>query len=348
MFKTILASIILLAIVFLSSISQSDSVDNNLDNKNVVIVTNRSYEYMKYINFDAKVYSYFKNHSKVKIKKFYLNCHSDCTEGEFKSRFDIIWKKILMEDPEYLIVYDSLIWDTYKEKIIEYAKNHKVALTQILNKKDHNKQFSKIIKNDIPVFIEEYSVEVKDMIDYFIDNGKDFQTFYILRDSCKYNLKIANLINDELKKINFNYDVNVIEIFSEQHLKSLITELQSEHQGVIIPVLKNVSDNNGGYISINNILKIIQLHNKKHIEVSLTYDASKYLALSYTNLLCDYKNTNILDDDNGISVFLTNSDNKMNFFYDCTYVILNEKEMRRLYNGEHLLKRTSNYIDIFR
>lgn len=343
MFKIIITSLIFLLIISLSSTSQS--VNNT---KKIVVISNKCYDYMKCINFDAKLYSSFDKNSNVKLKKFYLNCHSDCNEGEFKSRFDLIWKKVLIEDSEYLIIYGDAIWNTFREEIISYSKTHKVGLFRIFNTNVGKDQFAKLKNDNVNMFIEEYSIDVRNMINYFLSNGKDFRTFYILRDSCEYNLKVVNEIANELKQININYNIIVEEILSGHHLKTFISKLQTERQAVILPVMENVYDNSGGYLNLNEILKVINIHNKKHIEVSLTHDASKYLALSFTDSLCNYSDVNI-NENNGISKFLNGFDGKsLEFHYNHSYAILNENEMSKLFNGKHLLKRTSDFIDIFR
>jgi len=348
MFKKII--ILVFLICFSSqalSISKSATYSKSLK-KSLVLISNKCYDYMKYTNFDNSLHeaiSSVKNKN-FKIRKFYLNCHNECSQEELIGRFKIIWKKVLEIDPDYLVISDNILWNNFTNEIQEFSErpNKLTGVFNLISNENIFNDFQNLAPN---ILFSTHVINITPVVNYFAKNGGDFSDYYILRDACPYNLDIAVSIRKQLKRMNQQTKVNVIEVYSGRHLKNIVTELQIEKQGVIIPIMDSLMGNNGKHININNILSIIKSHNRKHVEVSLTYDASKFLGISYAH------NANIstrrIKLENNLIFFLEDfvGDEKK-YLNEKSLLIVNRQEVGRVFNGTKLLRVTNHIVDIFR
>ena len=317
----------------------------------LVVVSNKCYEHAKLSQIDSAIHTAISSQSdkNFRIKKFYLNCHNDCSEAELTSRFDLIWKKILKINPDYLIVTDNMFWDEFKWEFSQFAKdpNKRIGVFNVYNNSEIRDDIDWLhtlnIKN---IVVSTYTMNIFPVLNYFTKNAADYNNFIILRDSCAYNLQLAVEIRKQIKQNSVTNNVSIIEVYSKHDLKRLIVEFQGiSQQSVIIPIMDNLSNNDGGYISVYDIFTIIKQHNKRHIELSLTYDASRYFGISYTyNLGHD-----IAEPDNNIKYFLTEFPaTAITLLQEDTYLVVNRQELRRIFNGEKLLRITNDHVDKFR
>ena len=310
----------------------------------VVLLSNLCYDNMVTQHFGFQVSKILKkNNEKFECKKYFLNCHSDCGETNLRTKFKRIWEKIKAEKPDILIIYNNIIWRHFKYDILEYAKVNKVGLFNMYFDDELAKDVIDFGDQMSNIFISAYKIHVREFINFFKANSRDFKDFYIFRDGCSENLKIADDLKDELRNISFDYNIHVKHVRTEHQLKTEILKLQTaEKQGVIIPLMFSLTDNKGGHITINNILDVISNLNKKHIELSINHDASEFLGLSYAhNLREKYSITHPL-----LEQFLTKKITNKVEFNEVKFVI-NQSKLYDIFRGKELLKITNDYVDIY-
>lgn len=310
----------------------------------VSVLSNLCYDNMVAQNFGYQISDILKKKDqKFECKKYFLNCHSDCGERNLEEKFERVWEKIKSEKTDFLIIYNNIIWRHFKHEILEYAKENKVGLFNIYYDDELNRDLIELGDKMSNIFISAYKIQPKEFINFFKANSRDFKDFYIFRDSCFENLKIADDLKEELRNISYDYNIYVKHVRTEHQLKTEILKLQTtEAQGVIIPLMLSLTDNKGGYITINNILDIISSLNKKHIELSVNHDASEFMGLSYArNLHVRHATLN-----SNLERFLIQRiTNKVEF--NETKFIINQSKLYDIFRGRELLNITSDYVDIY-
>jgi len=314
----------------------------------ITIISNNCYSSMKYANFEYQVHNAVKENEKISvIKEYYLDCYGSCNELEVRDRFFHVWPRIKAEKPDYLIIFGAILFKTFLPEIIELSEHTKIGVFDVFLDNDIRNRI-KFFKGKMDnIFIEEYMMNVPLMINFFRSNAKDFKNFYIIRDSCPQHLILSSYITKELKKINFDFKVKTYEVRTRQQLKTTLVLLQNEPTGILIPFMNDVSLGQDDFLNINNILKIVDKTNFKHIELSMNRDASAFLALSFAHNLT-FINKNY-DSNSAVEEFLINfKGDGLKEYVDESYFIVNQDKLRETLNGSQLLKHTSDYIQIFR
>jgi len=314
----------------------------------ITVLSNNCFLSMKYSDFEYQIYEALADENKdIQIKEFYLDCYGSCDELKIGDRFFNIWKKIELDQPDYLIIYGPILFNSFFNEILKMSKTTKIGIFDIFLTNSIKNRLD-FFKNEMDnIFIEEYLMDIPLMINFFKSNAKDFKNFYIIRDSYPEHLIYSSYVTRELKRISFDFRVETFEVRTEQQLKSTLILLQNEPSGVLIPFLDDVRTGRHNFLNINNILKIIDKTNFKHIEISLNHDASNYLALSFAHNL-SFINRNY-DSSSAIQEFLINfKGGGLQEFIDESYFIVNQDKLREILNGYQLLKHTSDYIQIFR
>ncbi len=321
--------------------------------KSLVILSAKCYEYTKSTNLDTILHTALSSitDTEFKVRKFYLDCHTSCHDFELQCRFDIVWKKILKENPDYLIVYNNNLWQRFKSQFMDFAKDKtkKVGIFNIFINKDIVNDIEFMTKLNITnILFSAYHIDIRPVIYYFSRNAAEYNNFIILRNADAENLQIATTIRRQIKEVNPANTISVIEVFSEQDLKSLLIELQGlPKQSVIIPVMDNLSNNTRGFININSILYDIKRINKAHIELSLTDDASDYIGVSYAYALSPELST--IDTNNNIEYFLNKfTGDEVTMLHEDSYLIVNKTELQRVIRGRNLLRITYDHVDGFK
>jgi len=310
----------------------------------VTVLSNLCYENMKAQNFSYQVSEILKKNKKeFECKKYFLNCHSDCGERNLDNKFEKVWEKIKSENSDILIIYNNILWKHFKYEILEYSKEHKVGLFNMYLDNELEKDLIELGDQMSNIYISAYKIHPKEFINFFKANSRDFKDFYIFRDSCSENLKIADDLKDELRNISFDYNIEVKHVRTEHQLKAEILKLQTvEKQGVIIPLMFSLTDNQGGYITINNILDIISSLNKKHVELSVNHDASTFFGLSFAHYL--HVRHMILNPN--LEQFLTQKISN-NVEINETKFIVNQSKLYNIFRGKELLKISHDYVDFY-
>jgi len=318
----------------------------------IVILFDKSYENETGEILSKELNTYM-NEKDYKISRIYMNCNSKCTENTMSIRFEKALRRAEDRNPDYLIIGSETLWNLYHDDIKEFRDKLKIKVGLFNMFKDSERfQFDFDFKYD-GFFVDYTTVDLTTFMFYTKRNGIVFNHFYILRDESAHSLKLALYLKQMfLLEGKQPANIHIYPVSSIQSLKKRVMDLQMKPQGILIPIIKQVLDTD----SKKEILETIVHHNRKHFELSVLEDDTKYLCFSLAHVVRDdyktYKkypqHTPEVDEIN-LSEFLTRYEGKKNkFVVEDTYFIMNEDRVGQIAGGYKLLKFKNDFVDFLR
>jgi len=343
--------ILLLYILLGHSFILSSATQNGCRDKRIVILFDKSYENQSREILSRELNDFLVD-TNYKISRIYMNCSAKCSENQMSRRFDKALLKAENRNPDFLIIGDEILWELYHDKIERFRqKLHvKVGLFNIF--KDSEFFEGSFSEKYHGYFVDYNTFNLNTFMYYTKRNGVEFTNFYIIRDDSPYSLKVSMYVKCLLLS-NGRLNIHVYNVSTIQGLKNTIIKLQSEPQGVIIPIIKQVLDSDAKKEIMNTII----LHNRKHFELSVLEDDTKYLCFSLSHIVrsefntfkkypeypwADYDQINM-------SKLLNAFDGEHNIFtQEETYFIMNEQRVEEIFCGYKLLRFKNDYVDFLR
>lgn len=317
--------------------------------KNIVMISSREFSNEHNNVFIRELNSYLKNDN-YNLTKYYLNCDSNCPENIMKRKFKTALAKASFKEVNYLIITGELLWTEFHNEILRF-KNENQTKVGLFNIFEHDFEFQLHFEEnfkDANVFVDFSRISLNTFMFYSRKNGMEFNNFYLLRDGTNASLQKANFLKAAFKEFGkLKIDVHLIS--SLHDLRITVLNLQSQEQGIIIPLLDQISDSN----DYDKMLSIITNHNKKHFELGVLNNASKHLCFTLSHIIDkdinDYKTAPHLDLTTNIKKFFNEFDGTKNVYVEEEiFFILNEKRVKEIINGHKLLRFKNDFIDCLR
>lgn len=345
--------LLLLIFLLISPLISMAPADNSVvgsEPQTIVIIFDKTYENQSDDIISRELNTYL-NNSNYKIFRIYMNCCPYCPENKMTQRFNKALRRAADKEPDFLIIGSPSLWTQFHEKI-EIFKNSYDVKVGLFDNFESKPEF-KMDFNDkyLGYFVDYSSFDLNTFMFYTKRNGIKFNHFYILRDDSPNSLMICNHIRRELKKQGI-LNVDIRTISSLLSLKKAVVSIQTEPAGILIPIISQLFDSD----SEKEILTTLTSHNRRHIELSLLEDETKYISFSLSHIIrtefSSFKKYLDIEKeicDLNLTIFLTEFDGKHNMFaHREVYFIMNEKRVKKIFNGYKLLRFKNNFVDFLR
>jgi len=340
--------IILISIMFclISSISYAKKTETH----NIVVLFDKSYANQNCEVLSRELNKYLSD-PKYNITRIFMNCDSQCSENKMDQKIKKALVRVENKSPELLIIASQTTFILYNKEIMEFRDRLgiRVGLFNFLKDSDYFEQlFNEEHKGYFVSFSE---INFSTFMYYIKRNGVEFNNYYILRDEDGYSLRIANYIKVLLLKYS-KFNIEIKTVTSLQSLKNTILDLQLKPQGIIIPIIKQIRDTE----LKDEIMSIISSHNRKHFELGIFEDSTKYLCFSLAHVPFNeyqsykkYPDNKHIDDLN-LEILLAERINKSEnvFGREELFFIMNERRVSDIMGGYKLLKFKNDFIDFLR
>lgn len=322
--------------------------DNSV--KNIVMISSKEFSNEHNSVFIRELNSYLKDEN-YNLSKFYLNCDGGCPEDLMKRKFRNALTRASLMDVNHLIITGELLWTEFHQYILNFKKLYPEVKVGLFNIFEHDSEFQLYFEDnfkDAHIFVNFSRISLDTFMFYTRKNGMEFNNFYILRDGSNISLQKANFLKDALRMYG-KLKVDVHLISSLQDLRVTVLRLQDKEQGILIPLLEQISDSNDHV----KMISIINKHNRTHFELGILNNGSEHLSFTLSHIINtetdNYKKSPHLDLQTNIRRFFLEFDGTKNLYAEETiYFILNEKRVRQIYGGFKLLKFKNDFVDCLR
>lgn len=343
-------SLMLLFYIFFMSVSpiHGDSALKDSPKKiHVVMISDQSYEHEHASNFVREMNEYLHKDNYI-LTKYYLNCEG-CSEYTLNKRFKKALNETEYRDADYLIILGNTLWEQYSEDIVEYKNTHNIKVG-LFNIFEHNFEFQYNFREKYSGFFVDYSrISLNTFMFYTQRNGMEFTDFYILRDTTRNSLSMSKFLKKELKSFCKSSNIHTEIITSTMDLKKTVLKLQAETQGLILPLINILYDSS----NTEDIFDIIGNHNVVHFELSVMHKVHDNICFNLSHIIGkdinDYRKHPKSLMKKNIDEFLNNYDGKSNVFVEQdVHFVINEKRVKQIQGGHHLLQFKDDFADFLR